>query len=159
MFADSLLEASAESVDEAVKSNILPIYLAFLTSEKFFEKHGRYPGSLPDDAGDASDLAEFVSLASSVLVNLGGSGQISEDLQNVLGELCVFFHRFLLCGLLTYFYGTSVRAATQELPQIASFTGGIISQEAIKLITRQYVPTVGNCVYDGIKGACGVIVG
>ena len=87
ILADALLEAASESVDEAVKSNILPIYLAFLSSDKFFEKFNRYPGSAIDDSDDATDLIEFKTVLTSVLVSLGGSGSTSEDVENVMGEL------------------------------------------------------------------------
>lgn len=33
--------------------------------------------------------------------------------------------------------------------------GGILAQESIKLVTRQYVPVDNTCVYDGIKAAVG----
>lgn len=89
VFADALLESASESVDEAVKSNILPIYLAFLASDKFFEKYSQYPGSAIDVSDDATDLIEFKTVLTSVLVNLGGSGSVSEDVENVLGELSV----------------------------------------------------------------------
>ncbi len=36
------------------------------------------------------------------------------------------------------------------MPQIAALLGGIVAQEAIKLITRQYVPLNGTCIFDGI---------
>lgn len=39
-----------------------------------------------------------------------------------------------------------------ELHNISSVTGGVVAQEAIKLLTRQYVPVEGTAVYDGIRG-------
>jgi amyloid beta precursor protein binding protein 1 len=43
-----------------------------------------------------------------------------------------------------------------EMHNISSALGGMVAQEAIKLLTRQYVPVDGTCVYDGIKSKCGV---
>lgn len=43
------------------------------------------------------------------------------------------------------------RAAGGELHNIAAMTGGMVAQEAIKIITKQYVPVDNTCIYDGIK--------
>lgn len=44
------------------------------------------------------------------------------------------------------------RVAGRELHNISSVTGGMVAQEAIKIITRQYVPVNNTCIFDGIKG-------
>lgn len=44
-----------------------------------------------------------------------------------------------------------VRGKNSEMHAIAAFMGGVASQEAIKLLTQQYVPTTGIFVYDGMK--------
>ena len=38
-----------------------------------------------------------------------------------------------------------------ELHNISSVLGGMVAQEAIKLLTRQYVPVDGICVFDGVR--------
>jgi amyloid beta precursor protein binding protein 1 len=43
------------------------------------------------------------------------------------------------------------RAAGGELHNVSSITGGMIAQEAIKVITRQYVPVDNTCVFDGVR--------
>jgi NEDD8-activating enzyme E1 regulatory subunit len=48
------------------------------------------------------------------------------------------------------------RAGGGELHNISSLTGGMVAQEAIKLLTRQYVPVEGTCVFDGIRVKAGV---
>ncbi|KIY03890.1 uncharacterized protein Z520_00581 [Fonsecaea multimorphosa CBS 102226] len=48
------------------------------------------------------------------------------------------------------------RAQGGELHNISSIVGGMVAQEAIKLLTRQYVPVDGTCVFDGIKSKSGV---
>lgn len=42
------------------------------------------------------------------------------------------------------------RAKGGELHNISSLTGGMVAQEVIKIITKQYVPIDNTCVYDGI---------
>lgn len=44
-----------------------------------------------------------------------------------------------------------MRAQGGEMHNISSVTGGMVAQEAIKLLTRQYVPVEGVCVFDGIR--------
>ena len=43
-----------------------------------------------------------------------------------------------------------VRAGGGELHNIASLTGGLIAQEVIKAITRQYIPVDNTCLFDGV---------
>lgn len=45
------------------------------------------------------------------------------------------------------------RAKHAELHNIASLTGGQVAQEAIKLITRQYVPVDNLSIFDGIHNS------
>ena len=51
----------------------------------------------------------------------------------------------------------SVRAPMAELPTTAAFLGGMIAQEATKLLTKQYVPVKGYCVIDLIETWTGTI--
>ena len=50
-----------------------------------------------------------------------------------------------------------IRAANVDLPQIAALLGGMVAQESIKIITNQYIPLNGTCVYDGIKSRSVVV--
>lgn len=50
-----------------------------------------------------------------------------------------------------------IRAPTADLPTTAALLGGFVAQEAIKLITRQYVPINGVCVIDLINSTTGTI--
>ncbi|OJJ77476.1 hypothetical protein ASPBRDRAFT_112110 [Aspergillus brasiliensis CBS 101740] len=38
-----------------------------------------------------------------------------------------------------------------ELHNISSLTGGLVAQEALKVITRQYVPLDNTCIFDGVR--------
>jgi NEDD8-activating enzyme E1 regulatory subunit len=51
----------------------------------------------------------------------------------------------------------SARAPTADLPNVAAFLGGLVAQEAIKMITKQYVPVNGYCVVDLIDTWTGVV--
>lgn len=43
-----------------------------------------------------------------------------------------------------------------EMHNISSVLGGMVAQEAIKLLTRQYVPVEGTCVFDGVRSKSGI---
>jgi amyloid beta precursor protein binding protein 1 len=49
------------------------------------------------------------------------------------------------------------RAAGGELHNVAALTGGMVAQELIKIVTKQYIPIDNTCVYDGIEGRCQVL--
>jgi len=53
--------------------------------------------------------------------------------------------------------GEIVRAPTADLPNVAAFLGGIVAQEAIKMITKQYIPINGYCVIDLVDTWTGVL--
>ncbi len=43
------------------------------------------------------------------------------------------------------------RAGGADLPQMAALIGGIVAQEVIKIVTKQYVPLNGTLIFDGIS--------
>ena len=51
----------------------------------------------------------------------------------------------------------SVRAPDADLPNTAAFLGGLVAQESIKMITRQYIPVLGYCVVDLVDSWTGVV--
>ncbi|KAK0421826.1 hypothetical protein EV421DRAFT_1952852 [Armillaria borealis] len=53
--------------------------------------------------------------------------------------------------------GEITRSPTADLPNTAAMLGGLVAQEAIKMITRQYVPQGGYCIVDCIDMRTGVV--
>ena len=51
------------------------------------------------------------------------------------------------------------RGGQNELHNIAALTGGMVAQEVIKVITKQYVPIEDTCVFDGIQSRVEVFKG
>lgn len=47
--------------------------------------------------------------------------------------------------------GEVARARGAELHNISALTGGMVAQEVIKIITKQYTPIDNICVFDGIS--------
>ncbi|KAI9829850.1 MAG: hypothetical protein M1819_005948 [Sarea resinae] len=48
------------------------------------------------------------------------------------------------------------RAHGSELHNTSSLAGGMLAQEAIKIITKQYVPVDNTCVFDGVRSRTAV---
>ncbi|KAL9000123.1 MAG: hypothetical protein Q9169_001198 [Polycauliona sp. 2 TL-2023] len=48
------------------------------------------------------------------------------------------------------------RASGAELHNISALTGGMVAQELIKVLTKQYIPIDNTCVFDGITSKSGV---
>ncbi|KAF8066907.1 hypothetical protein FPV67DRAFT_1496954 [Lyophyllum atratum] len=53
--------------------------------------------------------------------------------------------------------GEVARAPTAELPNTAALLGGLVAQEVIKIITKQYVPIDNYCTVDLVETWTGVI--
>jgi amyloid beta precursor protein binding protein 1 len=49
------------------------------------------------------------------------------------------------------------RAEGGELHNIAALTGGMVAQEMIKIITKQYIPIDNTCIFDGIASRTQVL--
>jgi len=48
------------------------------------------------------------------------------------------------------------RGGLAELHNISALTGGMVAQEVIKVLTKQYVPIDNTCVFDGIASKTAV---
>ncbi|KAJ1962778.1 hypothetical protein GGI12_002443 [Dipsacomyces acuminosporus] len=128
-------------------SDALSHYILFRASDIFHKRNGRYPGVPGSMAaenstvcGDArNDTTDIDALVSADTVGLS---EIAKELlalwqvdSEVSADVAAEF----------------VRSGHCELHNIASITGGLVSQEAIKLITHQYVPVNNLCIVDGAK--------
>lgn len=49
------------------------------------------------------------------------------------------------------------RSPTADLPNSAAFLGGLVAQEIIKIITKQYIPIAGVCTVDLIETWTGIL--
>ncbi|ORX85288.1 NEDD8-activating enzyme E1 regulatory subunit-like protein [Basidiobolus meristosporus CBS 931.73] len=105
----------------------LSLYVIIRAVDRFYEAHKRYPGQEDETVED--DIKLLKESTASLLNEWGlPLDCISED---YIQEVC--------------------RTGLAELPSIAALLGGIVSQEVIKLITRQYIPLNNTCLYNGIK--------
>lgn len=48
-------------------------------------------------------------------------------------------------------------AGGAELHNTSALTGGMVAQEMIKIITKQYIPIDNTCIFDGIGSRCQIL--
>ena len=53
--------------------------------------------------------------------------------------------------------GELARTGGYELHNTSALTGGMVAQEIIKIITKQYVPIDNTCIFDGITSRCQIL--
>jgi len=123
--------AMVSSISEAPDS--AAVHLAFSAFSSYVVKKGQSSGPLAPTEEEL--LAEVHAL-------LGGV-QIPEEFETTL----------------TNAVGELVRTPTADVPNTAAFMGGVIAQETIKMITKQYVPQKGYCVIDLVESRTGVVQG
>jgi amyloid beta precursor protein binding protein 1 len=126
--------------DERPEHTPLLWYLAFRACQEFYKKQGRYPGVLLD-----VDYEQDIPLVQSCIQTMVEKYKLQED-DVVKATL-----------LKSQDYATEMtRYGNAEIHTIASLIGGVASQEAVKIITGQYVPFDNCYVFNGIASAGGV---
>ncbi|KAH7116000.1 hypothetical protein B0J11DRAFT_538944 [Dendryphion nanum] len=135
------------------EDSLTPLYIAFLAWDRFIAIHGKDSSSgapkMPGETNSvlASDTEEVTGISYEILNDLikqGGASLEEDDLSSVKTKTGEFVQEL-------------VRAGGAELHNIAALTGGLVSQEVIKVVTEQYVPVDNTCVFDGIKSRTTVL--
>lgn len=99
-------------------------HLAVLAAERFYAKHGSWPGS-----GSGEGEAERKEMAEHILAV---TGKQAGSLPNVVDEASA----------------EVVRGGFGTPPTTAAFIGGLVAQEVIKLVTNQYAPLDNTVIVD-----------
>ena len=133
--------------------SLIPLYIAFLAYDSYAASHvmdaqisdNHAPESSPDKDPDVQ-AAKITGIAYTMLDDLiKQAGTFVEDPEysevKRLVENCV---------------AEFVRAQGGELHNVSAATGGMVAQEVIKVITKQYVPVDNVCLFDGIGSRTGV---
>ncbi|KAF9183067.1 NEDD8-activating enzyme E1 regulatory subunit [Haplosporangium sp. Z 767] len=111
--------------------SVFPYYVLLRASDTFHDDHGRYPGEGENWEDDVDTLHTNVT---TLLQSWGiDADAVSKD---VTHEICRF--------------------GNGAIHNIASFMGGVVSQETIKLITRQYIPMNNTFIFDGARSVSAV---
>jgi amyloid beta precursor protein binding protein 1 len=113
-------------------------YIAFRACQLFYQKNGRYPGVTDAYEQDVAPVQECI-------VELVNAMELQEN---------SLVQDTLLAG--TKFAQELTRYGQAEIHPVASLIGGVASQEAVKIITGQYVPLNNTYVYNGVASIAGV---
>lgn len=136
--------------------SLVGLYIAFLAWDEFVATHTteatvaggealKVPGSGAEDF--EVDTVRLEGIAHKIIDDvIKEAGKFLEDPEYTKVKEGVA----KLCMELT-------RAGGAELHNIASLSGGLIAQEVIKVITKQYVPVDNTCVFDGITSRSHVL--
>ena len=123
------------------ETSLLPIYIAFQAHDDYLTSMPSSSPPLPagskfPDNDSLSHLTTYAHSALSYLLKSNSSVDSDETaaIQKRTDDVVRELHR----GLRT------------ELHNIAALTGGMVAQEVIKIVTRQYVPVDNTCVFDGV---------
>lgn len=143
-FADRAKFLSQEIEDEG---SLVPIYISILAYDHYLEtkaislhtKNGvPEPSDLPND--EYTQIMETYTNHFLDHIKISGGDFDTEAarsrLQPIIAELG--------------------RANGAELHNISALTGGMVAQEVIKVITKQYIPIDNTCVFDGITSKTAV---
>lgn len=128
------------------ESSLILLYIAFLAWDEFCATHfGDALLSAPGFADVDTDAEKFTGIAQKILSNLIAESGVSlddeDDVNAKVGEICAEL----------------VRAGGAELHNIAALAGGLVAQEVIKVVTRQYIPVDNTCLFDGIRSVSSVL--
>lgn len=116
-----------------IPDSLLPIVIAFQVLDSVITdiQAGGQSGKLLDD-----EMAWNAKISRTIdQLTDGGSVVIDEETQERILEAAQELRR----------------TEGGELHNISSLTGGLVAQEALKVLTRQYVPLDNTCVFDGIR--------
>lgn len=107
-------------------------YIMLRAAWRFYENNDRYPGT-----GERCSTQSLSEDAAAVF----------REAQSLCQEL-----GFEECPVKADHATEITRYGASELHNIASFVGGVVSQEAVKVLTRQYVPVNNTYIFNGITG-------
>jgi amyloid beta precursor protein binding protein 1 len=119
-------------------------FIALRACDAFYDRHGHYPGKHDQSLALEADANEVYKLMGEIVSNMG------------LKE-CDFIKETLLNDEKGKNVAREVvRYDEAEIHTIAAVVGGVASQEAVKLITGQYVPVNDTFIYNGIASTASV---
>mmetsp|Transcript_18085 Transcript_18085/g.39077 ORF Transcript_18085/g.39077 Transcript_18085/m.39077 type:complete len:668 (+) Transcript_18085:54-2057(+) len=141
---DDLLMATMDPYETDPVHTPLLWWIALRACDAFYDRHQHYPGKHDQELALESDANEVHKF----MVQIASSMGLNE---------CDFIKEHLLDQAKGKDLAREVvRYDEAEIHNIAAVVGGVASQEAVKLITGQYVPIDDTYVYNGIASTAGV---
>ena len=135
--APCVQEMQAACYDPFVSPEQTPItwYFVLQAAHTFYENMGRYPGQLDSNAPAVlqGDVERVWDILQAQVAQVGLRTELIDS------------------GILQIAHAQElVRYAAVEMHNISAIIGGIGGQEAVKLLTHQYIPIDNTYVYNGI---------
>jgi len=126
------------------EESLLPVFIAFQAYDRYLEQTQTTPRYEVGQDEQLQDLeSSLIATTGAFVDQLAEAASsdldtttVKEKLRLVITELC--------------------RAGGGELHNISALTGGMVAQEVIKAITKQYIPVDNTCVFDGITSRTAV---
>lgn len=133
-------------------------YLALRAADGFYAKYGRWPGDFEagDEAEESSLLAEDQKEMEELLKRKYEEFEVAHlfDQSPMVSVEEEEDHAGVVSFKTDAYAQEMVRYGGCELHTISAVIGGIASQEAVKVITHQYVPLNNTYIFNGIA-SCG----
>jgi amyloid beta precursor protein binding protein 1 len=126
----SLDLSSFDADDEDPRPSPVIWYLLLRAVGTFVSAFGRYPGANASD--EAADATWLVQQAQALASGSDLAAWVTEDHANEMTRSCEV-----------------------ELHNLASLMGGVAAQEAVKIVTHQFVPLNHTYIFNGISGHAG----
>lgn len=141
---DDLMSATFDPYETDPVQTPMLWWIALRACDAFYDRHQHYPGKHDQELALEADANEVYKC----MVDIAGSLGLAE---------CDFIKEHLLDQTKGKDLAREVvRYDEGEIHNIAAVVGGVASQEAVKLITGQYVPFDDTYVYNGIASTAGV---
>jgi amyloid beta precursor protein binding protein 1 len=121
-------------------------HIALRACDAFYDENGHYPGQDSRELALERDAEAVQKHIVDIVAKLGleENDLIRSTLLSTEDDKKLAFAKEM------------TRYQNAEIHNVASVVGGVASQEAVKLITGQYVPMDGNYLFNGIVGVAGV---
>ncbi|KAL7548205.1 hypothetical protein ACHAWF_013804 [Thalassiosira exigua] len=141
---DDLQAATMDPYETDPAQTPLLWWIALRACDAFYDRHEHYPGKHDQKLALEADANEVHKCMVQIVASMG----LSE---------CDFVREHLLDPAKGKDFAREVvRYDEAEVHNIAAVVGGVASQEAVKLITAQYVPFDDTYIYNGIASTAGV---
>lgn len=136
------------------EESLLPVYLSFLAYDYSMDKQNPpEPGTCAPPQG-----AQFLKKSYTQALKDDADSYIDNLFRSLLQLLDDDddFNTSLVKARIQTVVAELGRAHEAELHNVSALTGGMVAQEVIKVITKQYVPIDNTCVFDGIVSKAAV---
>jgi amyloid beta precursor protein binding protein 1 len=147
---DDLLSSTMDPYETDPSQTPLLWWIALRACDAFYDRHQHYPGKHDQELALEADANEVYNCMLEIVHSLG----LVDGDENNTSELIKDYILDKVKG--KDMAREVVRYDEAEIHTIAAVVGGVASQEAVKLITGQYVPIDDTYVYNGIASTAGV---